>query len=697
MKHLILLISVIVLGANCALSVTPTVQKNHIRYTESIRSNTSSFNNQGLPLKTERLSNKEGTIVLTYDESLPDSIQTSLLAAKKLWESKLTTIQPIFILVTFEPLGEDVSMIADVSLSGTPGLLGCPCALASQISNSLYGSIDQPDGWVILNSDIDWNCRFSKDATSEYNLPTMVLRGIAKCLGFGSCTVEDSPDHFSFLWGYPTYFDKFLYCNSIALSDLKEGGPEMANFVTSNNVYVQSVSQDHKIYAPKTFLPYMSLCYFDDNNSIMSYSLGQGNIDLSIDDKTLDVLKTIGWNLPQEALSISCNNIAANGIGSSYESHIFSLAKTNEKVSNFNWRFLLKNKQGGYTQISEGHSENFTIDKVSSPDNFYININGDLEGRIECDYSLNGQLHSAVPFTLSLELKPIIKSIDNISALNTGNYEFSLTFDVKYTGADYVSVEIEEEYNTTLRNYRFDEPYIAHIKTGNITNLYYSWVTVVVSNKYGTTSESLEYAPTYDVMNAGSIIEEVTYNYHLYTGSNEKTDCKGDLDLCLSLPKNTNKLFFLRSKPHLINPDLDRLKIFAKNEISVGNTVAISDIPWGTYFRIRAILADGTDVYSPIYSTNDYMNKDDLETLINSASIEDIHSDDISLHINNKRLYITADKVGCLFIYDLYGNQIFSGNINNAAEIPLDDVSSPFIIVKYSNSNITKTQKLLVK
>lgn len=697
MRHLILLVSVLLLGTNCALSATPIVQKNHVRYTETIRSNTSSFSNQGLPLKADRLSNNEGNIVLTYDESLPDSIQTSLLAAKKLWESKLHTIQPIYILVTFEPLGEEISMIADVTLCETPGLLGCPCALASQISNSLYGSIEKPDGWITLNSDIDWNCRFSKDATSEYNLPTMVLRGIAKCLGFGSCIIEESPDQFSYLWGYPTYFDNLLYSTSTALSDLREGSPEMANFVTSNNVYFRSESKDYKIYAPKTFIPYLSLCYFDDNNSIMSYSLGQGNVDLSIDDKTLDILRAIGWNLPQATLHINCNNISDTGIGSSYESHTFSMDKGNVNVSNFSWRFLLKNKQGSYTQISTGNSENFTIDKISSADNFYININGDLEGRIECEYSINGKRHSAVPFTLSLELKPIIQSIDNISTINTGDYEFSLMFDVKYTGADYVSVEIEEEYNTTLRNYRFDEPYIAHVKTGNITNLYYSWVTIIVSNKYGTTSESIEYAPTFDTTNAESLIQEVTYDYQLFPGSQEKWDCKGDLNLSISLPEKTSKLFFARSKPHLINPNLDKLRIFSKSEIPVGNNFAISDIPWGTCFYIRAVLADGTDVYSPIYSTNDYMNKEDLEALINSASVEDIHSEDISLQINNKRLYLSAEDALCLSIYDLYGTLIFSGNINHAAEIPLDDVASPFIIVKYSTSTITKTQKLLVK
>lgn len=517
MRLITLLISIILLGATCSQASTHAFQKKYLRHYEKIKPSTLSFNNQGIPSKAERLSNNEGNIILTYDETLSDSIQISLLAAKKLWESKLPTTQPIFISVIFEPLGPEISMIAEVAYCETSNLEGCPCALASQISGFPYGSTESPDGYIILNSDINWNCRFANDATSEYNLPTMVLRGIARCLGFGSSITEDSKDSFSFLFSWPTYFDRLLYYNNKVLSNVPQGSSEMANFVKSGKVYARTKSQDYKIYAPKTFAPNISLCYFEDENSIMSYSLGQGNIDLSIDDKTSDILRTIGWELPLSGLAIKCNNISDNGIGSSYETHTFSLLKGNDNVSNYNWRFFLKNKQGEYTQISSGTTENFTIAKIASPDNFFININGDLEGRIECDYTLNGKRYSATPFALSLELKPIILSIDNISKMNHGLYEFSLNFNVQYTGADYISIEIEEEYNTTLRNYRFDEPYIAHIKTGNITNLYYSWITIIVSNKYGSTYETLEYAPVfgYKRINDVSSTIDISLNSHI--------------------------------------------------------------------------------------------------------------------------------------------------------------------------------------
>lgn len=256
----------------------------------------------------------------------------------------------------------------------------------------------------------------------------------------------------------------------------------------------------------------------DDQNSIMPYHIGQENMDLSIDENTSDILRTIALDLPQSGFSIECNNISDNGIGSSYDTHIFSLLNGTENVSNHRWRFLLKSKLGDYTEVSSGTSDTFTIPQIASPDQFYVNVEGDLEGRIECDYTLNGMEYYATPFTLYLELKPVIRSIDDISVVNNSEYEFSLNFNVHYAGADYVSIEIEEEYNTTLRNYRFDEPDIAHIKVGNITNLYYSWITVIVSNKYGTVYETLEFPPTSganvfstpgDVQLSSSIVNEI--------------------------------------------------------------------------------------------------------------------------------------------------------------------------------------------
>lgn len=115
------------------------------------------------------------------------------------------------------------------------------------------------------------------------------------------------------------------------------------------------------------------------------------------------------------------------------------------------------------------------------------------------------------------DLKPSIIAIDNLSVVNDGDYAFYLTFDVRYSGADYVTVEIEEEYDTTIRNYRFEQSDFAHVKTGNISNLYYSWVYVTVNNEYGSDRKTLEFAPSYGNADiAGTPLSAITTAIQLY-------------------------------------------------------------------------------------------------------------------------------------------------------------------------------------
>lgn len=512
MRLLFLIISLL-LGITCLQGNSQVLQRRYIRHTEKITNGLSAFDNHNLPIKANRLSNNAGNIVLNYEESLSDSIKTAILAAKKLWESKIPTKQPIYISILFEPLGNDISMASEAVYYFESGMSGCPSALYSQIVNRTESSTEYPDGIIILNSEINWNCSFSKGILSGYNIPTMIIRGIARCLGFGSSIVEDTNDIFSFYHGCPTFFDKVLYSNNIALSALSEKSAEIAEFVKSDNVYAHTNSQNFKIYSPGKFIQNLSLCYFDDENSIMSYSLGEGNINLLIDDKTVDVLREIGWDTSQPEIPIICNNISDNGIGSSYESHTFTLLKKDQIISDYSWKFLLKNKQGEYITISTGTSENFTVTNVLEPENYYININGDLEGKIECDYMVNNELYNASPFILSLELKPKILAVEDIKTVNEGESSFSVNCNVHYTGADYITVRMEEEFSTAIRRYEFYEPYIAHVKTGNTTNQYYSWLTIVVSNKYGSDERFFEFAPAYVSRNGtNTLITDVSTN-----------------------------------------------------------------------------------------------------------------------------------------------------------------------------------------
>lgn len=61
MRHFILIfISLFLLTSSEVSANAQSVQKKYIRYTEKLGKTNLSYTNQGLPLKSERLSNKEG-------------------------------------------------------------------------------------------------------------------------------------------------------------------------------------------------------------------------------------------------------------------------------------------------------------------------------------------------------------------------------------------------------------------------------------------------------------------------------------------------------------------------------------------------------------------------------------------------------------------------------------------------------------
>ena len=211
------------------------------------------------------------------------------------------------------------------------------------------------------------------------------------------------------------------------------------------------------------------------------------------------------------------------GIGSSYLPHNFQLKDAPSDISDISWKFSLKDVSGQYVEVKTGQDVSFMTDAVEFSDNLYVNINGDLEGRIDCRYTTAGGVTDAVPYYVSLEMKPVIKSIDDLQVVEVDDTKFYLIFNVSYAGADYVTVRIEDELSpmTTIDDY--EEPFVAHIVTRYMPLMFYSWVTISVTNEYGEVNRVLEFAPDFGLDGNLSIENDLCVkNINIYSLTGNK-------------------------------------------------------------------------------------------------------------------------------------------------------------------------------
>ena len=92
------------------------------------------------------------------------------------------------------------------------------------------------------------------------------------------------------------------------------------------------------------------------------------------------------------------------------------------------------------------------------------------------------------------DLKPAIDSISDV-IYHLDEYEFNVEFTVYFHGTNHIHVELEEEYDTFLRDYYYEGPGIVHVKTGNLTRMDYSWINIIAKNEYGSAERILEFPP----------------------------------------------------------------------------------------------------------------------------------------------------------------------------------------------------------
>lgn len=192
--------------------------------------------------------------------------------------------------------------------------------------------------------------------------------------------------------------------------------------------------------------------------------------------------------------SLHCETMDTDGIGSAYLTHTFSL-ENDEDVASYLWHFYLMDQQGEYVEVAGGDTApSFAITEIEDPEKYAIS-DGCLSGVVECLYSTSDTQYRTILFPVTLELKPIILNVSNIVKHPVEEWYFYVTFDVEYRGADKLSVETEEDYSTIMTVKDYYEPLLAHPSSYPVHSLYYSWITIVVRNEYGTAEKTLEFAP----------------------------------------------------------------------------------------------------------------------------------------------------------------------------------------------------------
>lgn len=196
--------------------------------------------------------------------------------------------------------------------------------------------------------------------------------------------------------------------------------------------------------------------------------------------------------------------------------------------------------------------------------------------------------------------------------------------------------------------------------------------------------------------NGGNIVQDVVYAYQLFYDDLNRLNCLGTLNLSVSLPANAQAFIVERTNDYDLDPDHLRFTIKSGYPSTTTN-VSISNVYWGTYFRVCAVSADGSREYTPIYAINDYIDNEDLESLMQLSSVESVDDGSIDLVVKNKELRVEVPNSVSLVVSDLNGKQLFAGNVHKSRTIPLDGISHPFIIVTYISSNIKTTKKYLIQ
>lgn len=133
---------------------------------------------------------------------------------------------------------------------------------------------------------------------------------------------------------------------------------------------------------------------------------------------------------------------------------------------------------------------------IDDIDAYEISDGGIIKGLLRFSCYIGGERFEAEPRELKLELKPFIEKVEIQKIVHNEGYDsYNVHFMVKYWGADYIRVVVEEEDNSVITPMYLYEPYIALGVAEYIAASFYAWIDFTAENQYGKDLYTVEMLP----------------------------------------------------------------------------------------------------------------------------------------------------------------------------------------------------------
>ena len=400
----------------------------------------------------------------------------------------------------------DYDILTEVRYNPIQGVY-LPSALCRYHNVLDYTGVCTPDGIITLNPNTVWDYNIGENITADgKNLAYGIMRSIGRIMGFGSSVSIDQNDNYAFgCRRAHSIFDKLVVNSTgkpLSSISIKNGRPnaELKDYANASgdSFYVKTANSSYRLSSPPYTPAFPPFTFIDDVNSLMRGDLQIGSYAFQVDGTTSSILNELGWNTKSApSITIVSDDVSGNGLASAYESHTFRIQhEASSSITNPRWIFELPLANGS-TQAIQLTDNNLSCitPQITDESPYKINADGDIKCKLQFSCDIDGHNVKAVPFTVFLELKPVIEYalIENI--IYTSSYAYDAYYKVKYRGSDFINVSIEEEYGSAIRTESIKEPYIANGVARQIKSSYYTWIDFTTQNKYGKSIYTIEIQP----------------------------------------------------------------------------------------------------------------------------------------------------------------------------------------------------------